>query len=207
MTLSARHFLPALCFFVSVSACANPINRETSRRYFMEAEKAMVAGDLQAAKVGYSRALLNARLGDVPPAAEAGLAQKLARVLGNLCEREEAEKTFLEAVAAAEKVAGTESPRTFPLRVELAQFTFDTDQFGKAVGYFEKAFAVGEAILSEKQPVAMAQLIDDYAVALENSGKALEAQEAKKKAVALRERGGESSVVKKDYVPYPKTCK
>jgi tetratricopeptide (TPR) repeat protein len=207
MSHRAWYLVLSVAFLASTYAYGNPINRETSRRYFIDAEKAAAAGDLQAAKIGYSRALLNGRLGDIPPAVEAVVGQKLAQVLGNLCEREEAEKIFLEAIAAAEKAAGAESPRTFPLRAELAQFTFDTDQFDKAVGYFEKAFSVGEVVLTEKQPVAMAQVLDDYATALERSGQANKAEEARRKAAGLRERGGESTVLRKNYVPYPKTCK
>jgi tetratricopeptide (TPR) repeat protein len=180
-----------------------------SRQSYAQAEQALAAGDLPAAKAGYTSALVNARLaGDLPPGAEAALAEKLARVLGNLCERADAEKTFLEAVSAAEKSSGARPARTFPLRIELAQFAFDTDQFEKATRYFESAFAVGETLMAEKQPVAMAQLVDDYAVALEKSGQAAEAEKARRKANSLREKGGESSVVKgkSDYVPYPKTC-
>jgi hypothetical protein len=190
-------------------APADPNYREISARSYEQAEKAMVIGDLQTAKVGYSTALANARLaGDMPPGAEAGLAQKLARVLGNVCERDEAEKVFLEAISAAEKASSVQSPRTFPLRIELAQFTFDTDQFQKAAKYFESAFVVGEGILTDKQPVAMAELIDTYSSALERSGRSSESQAARAKAAALREKGGVSTVVKgrDEYVPYPRVC-
>jgi len=207
-------FARSLCVFalnlvVSAAAIADSSNREMFRQSYAAAEKALAAGDLPTAKAGYTNALLNARLAaDLPPGAEAALAEKLARVLGNLCERANAEKTFLEAISAAEKSSGTESPRTFPLRIELAQFTFDTDQYEKAIRYFEKAFAVGGTMLAQKQPVAMAQLTTDYAVALEQSGKPAEAESARQQAASLREKGGESTAVKtrSEYVPYPKTC-
>jgi hypothetical protein len=188
---------------------AGPTNREQSRQSYAQAERAMAAGNLPAAKVAYSNALVNARLaGDMPPGAEAALAEKLARVLGNLCERSEAEKIFTEAIVAAEKASGSESLRTFPLRIELAQFTFDTDQFEKATGYFATAFAVGEEVLSEKQPTAMAELVETYSIALQKSGRLGEAEAAREKAATLRAKGGSSSVVKSksEYVPYPKTC-
>ena len=198
-----------LFLVVSATAIADTSYREMSRQSYAQAERALAAGDLPAAKAGYTSALLNARLaGDLPLGAEAALAEKLARVLGNLCERGDAEKTFLEAVSAAERSSGARPASTFPLRIELAQLAYDTDQFEKATRYFESAFAVGETLLAEKQPAAMAQLIDDYAVALDKSGRAAEAAKARQKASSLREKGGESSVVKSknDYVPYPKTC-
>jgi tetratricopeptide (TPR) repeat protein len=203
-------FILLTLYTLPISAFGQTNYREESKRSYLNAERAMASGDLRGARDGYASALENGRLaGDMPAGAQTAVAQKLARILGNLCERDQAEATFLQAIALAEKASSAESPRTFPVRLELAQFTFDTEQFEKAVTYFEKAFAVGEAILTAKQPVAMAALVDDYAVSLENSGNKAEAQEARKKASALRERGGTSSVVKSkdDYTPYPKTCK
>lgn len=198
------------CTAMLIASCAAPSYKKTFATYFDQAERAMAVGDLQTAKVAYFRALTNARLaGDMPPGAEAGLAERLAKVQGNLCEHQEAETTFLQAIAAAEKASGATSPMTFPLRVELAQFTYDTGQYQKAVGYFEQAFSVGEKVLSERQPVAMALLMDDYARALENVGQQTKASDAKEKARALRATGGGSGVVNSgtNYKPYPKTCK
>jgi hypothetical protein len=120
--------------------------------------------------------------GDMPVGAQVALTKKLATVLGNLCEREQAERAFLEGIALTEKASGAIFPATFPLRVELARFYFDTEQFEKASGYFEQAFSVGETLLSSKLPVAMAALLEDYGVVLERSGKT----SAKRSPIAIR---------------------
>jgi tetratricopeptide (TPR) repeat protein len=194
---------------ISTTACANPINRATAERYYASAEKAVAAGDLQSAKIGYSRALLNAKLGGMGPAAEAQVARKLGRIHGNLCEPDEAERAFLHVVSSEEQLYGPDSWRTFPARGELAQLFFDIGNYPKAVMYFEKAFAVGEKLLTEKHPLGFADLLDDYATALEGTGNTTAAQDARARAAALREKGGPQGAVRSrsDYKPYPRTCK
>jgi tetratricopeptide (TPR) repeat protein len=205
-----RIFVLTAALFSSLAIAANPINRETFARYYKQAEAALAAGDLQTAEIAYSRALLNARLaGDMPPAAEAGLAQKLARVQGNLCKHDEAERMFLEAIGVAERAFGVDSLRIFPLRVELAQLTYDIGAYPKAVAYFDRALSVGGRVLREKDPAGLTLLLEDYAVALDKSGRAEDAARVAEDARSLRDKGGAATAVrsKEQYIPYPKVCK
>jgi tetratricopeptide (TPR) repeat protein len=162
------------------------------------------------AKENFSRALVNAKIGRLGPIAEAEAASKLARVLGNMCEYDEAESMFLQALAAEEAAFGANSPRTVPTRVELAQFTFDIGRYQKAINYFEKAFEVGGEILGRTDRSGYARLLDDYSVALERSGNTA-AAEVQSKARSLRagvQSSGPSLVnAGADYVPYPKSCR
>src|SRR5436190_22676487 len=48
----------------------------------------------------------------VGPEAESAVLKRLGQTLGNLCEQDDAEKAFLESIAAAEHAYGTDSPKT-----------------------------------------------------------------------------------------------
>ena len=198
-----------ICLAGILTACANPINQRTAENYYVAGERALTAGDLPLAKQNFSRALVNAEIGHLGPAAEAQAAAKLAQVLGNMCEYDDAEKTFLRALSAEEAAFGANSPRTFVTRMELAQFNFDVGRYEKAAMYFEKAFANGGPLLESRDPTSYAALVDDYAVSLRQTGKLQAAAEATAKANTLRSsaKGPSAGVVKTDYVPYPKSCK
>jgi tetratricopeptide (TPR) repeat protein len=195
----------------AVSACANPLNERTAHRYYDAGERAFATGNLPLAKENFSRALINARLGHMGPKAEVQVLKQLGRTLGNMCEQDEAEKAFLAALAIEEKENGDNLVPTFPTKLELAQFSFDTGRFEKATDYFARAFAAAGKILEEKDPISIAVLLDDYAKALSRTGNTAGASDARARAQALRAANPamKSRVVKtgSDYVPYPKSCK
>jgi tetratricopeptide (TPR) repeat protein len=200
--------LVTFALIIALTACANPINQRTAENYYAAGERAIAAGDLPLAKQNFSRALLNAQLGHMGPAAEAQAASRLARVLGNMCDYDGAEKTFLQALAAEETAFGTTSPRTLPTRVELAQLNFDIGRYEKAAAYFDKAFAVGGSLLESRDPTSYALLLDDYATSLSQTGRSQAATDARAKASSLRQgsKAPSAGAVKSDYVPYPKSC-
>ena len=199
--------LPVL-LTVLLAACANPINQRTAENYYVAGERALAARNLPLAKQNFSRALINTKIGNLGPAAEAQAASKLALVLGNMCEYDDAEKTFLQAISAEETAFGANSPRTLITRVELAQFNFDVGRYEKAAIFFDKAFASGGSLLESRDPIGYAALLDDYATSLRQTGKLQAAAEASAKATGLRDNAKSPSVgaVKSDYVPYPRSC-
>jgi len=196
---------------LALAACANSLNERTAQKYYAAGEQAAGQGDLAAARENYRRALINTQIGNLGPEYESQAAAKLARIQGNLCEYEEANKTFLFALGAKEKVVGSESPATFPLRVELAQLSFDTGHYSEAVSYYEKALAVGGSMLAAKAPLDYAEILDDYAASLAYTGKKNESESVKLQAENLRKNSGathEAIVkLKSAYVPYPKVCR
>ena len=190
--------------------CANPINERTAQNYWAAGEEALRSGNLPLARENFRRTLINVQVGNLGPVYEAQAAAKLARVEGNLCEYEEADKTFQYALSSKMKAVGENSPATFPLRIELAQLSFDTGHFNKSIEYFERAFAVGGSTLESKDPADYAAMLDDYATALASTGKPAEAELARARSSALRKSAGampSNSKGKSDYVPYPKSCK
>ena len=204
--------LTLMLFGSSVLAgCANPINEVTAKRYYAAGESALQQGDLRTARENFRRAFINTQIGNLGPEYESQAAAKLARVEGNLCEYDEADKTFQYALSAQEKIPGVKPFATFPTRLELAQLSFDTDHFDRAAIYYEKAFEVGGATLESRMPAGYADLLDDYAVALTAIGRAADAEAARIRATSMRQRatGSTPNAVKSraDYVPYPKSCK
>ena len=202
-----RNIFLILNIVLFISACANPINERTAINYFQAGEEAMVNGQLQHAKEMFSRALINARLGHMGDEAEGQVLKKLGQVHGNLCEYSEAEQAFIDAVIKYESAYGKESPQTFPIRAELAQFCFDVGLYSKAVTYYKSALSVGESKLKEIDPKTYSIIMHDYSVALEQSGNLSKskqvlaiANEYKKITSTASVRGVE------DYVPYPKSC-
>ena len=198
-----------LVVLLGMAACANPVNRHTASNYFQRGQEALSRGDFAAARVAFSRAHINAKLGHMGPEAEGQALSKLGVASGNMCLHDEAEEAFRGAVAAYSKADGDQPWRTFPARVELAQFSYDIGRYQKAASYFEEAFAVGGAELEEIDPAGFAVIMDDYAEALKHLGRASEEANARAKANAARTRGvkGKSAVQSDDYVRYPKVCK
>lgn len=194
-----------------ISGCANPVNKYTARRYYNAGLEAERTGNLAAARENYRRALINAQIGLLGPESEADAAGKLARIQGNLCEHDEAEKTFLFALEAKEKAFGKNDFRTFPTRLELAQFTFDIGKFDKAVTYYEKAFEIGGSQIEISMPQGYADVLGEYAIALAKVGRTTDSDKAMVRAKLLRSRAGEGTQgaikTRDNYVSYPKTCK
>jgi tetratricopeptide (TPR) repeat protein len=209
--MPALRFAPIVLSATLLVGCANPVNQRTAERYYATGEQALAVGNLPLAKESFSRAVINAQIGHLGPAAEAQAARKLAQVLGNMCEYNDAEKAFLLAISSEEAAFGAQSARTFPTRGEIAQFNFDIGRFDRAVTYYEKAFAVGAPLLEARDPLSYARLLDDYAIALDKTGNVAGAADAKAKATTLRAKtaGPGAGVAKSaaDYVPYPKSCK
>lgn len=203
MRLHATLLIALLLF-----GCANPINRRTAQIYYTAGEQALAAGDLALAKRNFQRALVNAQLGHLGPAAEAEVGAKLARVMGNLCEHDAAEQMFLRTIDGYQEAR---SYKAATARLELAQFSYDVGRYEKATGYFDEAFRVAGDLLEQGDPVGYAEFLRDYADALHQLGRADAAEAARRKAAGLQANtGGSKPVAVKmasEYVRYPKSCK
>jgi tetratricopeptide (TPR) repeat protein len=197
-----------LVLAVLLAACANPINERTAVNYYLAGQAALARGDLRHAREMYSRALINARLGHMGPIAEAEALSKLARVEGNLCEYDEAEAHMLEARDLNIKAFAGEPNRTVPIRMELAQFSYDIARYQKAAQYFEEAFAADGGFTERVDPVVYSRVTTDYADALARVGNIPLATELRARAAAAASKGGAARVGKgDDYVRYPTSCK
>jgi tetratricopeptide (TPR) repeat protein len=156
----------------------------------------------------FSRALINAELGHMGDAAEAQVLSKLGRVYGNLCEYDSAEKALLGARDRYVKVHTGNPNLTFPIRAELAQFSYDVGRYAQAAQYFDEAFSVLDGRFKEIDPAAYVAFRKDYADTLSRVGKSDNAREVLAEAAALEGKSGTARVGKgADYVRYPTQCK
>ena len=192
-------------FILVLNSCANPINQRTYQNYMAAGDQAVMRGDLQLAKKHYSRAIANVRMGNLGPDAEAIALFQYARILGNLCEQDEAEKTFIEANRLNEQSKGVGTEATYATVMEIGQFNYDIGCYDKAIPYFDKALAIAEKYgLNDKYPASSADAYTDYADALMKTGNSGKANEVLAKATSLK-----ANVKNKEpeYTRYPKTCK
>jgi len=195
----------ALVAGVALTACANPINERTYERYMAAGDQAAARGDLSLAKINYSRAVTNASVGHLSPQQKGNGLFKYARILGNLCEHDEAEKWFLEAHKLNEEVNGRGSERTYVTVAEVAQLNYDIGRYAKAVTYFDQGLPIAEKYhMDTKYPASFADVYTDYADALKQTGNSEKAAEAIRKAVALR---AQATKPEPGYTRYPKSCK
>jgi tetratricopeptide (TPR) repeat protein len=200
--------LSIISVVLALAGCANPINQHTATNYYQSGEAALANHDYLTAKESFRRALINARLGHMGPEAEGQVLMKLDRVLGNLCEHDQAEEAFSEAVKAYDKAYGDHSPRTFVARGELAQHSYDIGHYANAVRYFRDALPLGEEMLEAKDPVGYSYVLDDYADALARVGDTTDSSRIAAKATALRAKVSSTTAVKgNDYTRYPRECK
>jgi tetratricopeptide (TPR) repeat protein len=185
-------------------ACANPINQKTYQRYMAAGQQAAARGDLATAKINYSRAVQNAWVGHLSPQETGNALFNYARILGNLCEHDEAEKWFVEANRLNEEVNGSGSEKTYVTVAEVAQLNYDIGRYEKAVPYFEKALSIAEKYkLETRYPSSFADVYADYADALAKTGNSERANSTLRKANELKATGTKPEP---GYTRYPKSC-
>jgi tetratricopeptide (TPR) repeat protein len=190
----------------ALTGCANPINQHNAAKYHdwgMEAER---AGDYQLAERNYQRALANARIGHSPDAGISMAMYNLGRVKGHLCKHDEAEKLLTEALQLEEKVTGPESGTTTMRLFELARLHFDRKRYAASAPYFARAVpAVKKLGVQSTDPIALADVLDQYGTALARLGQSAESNGVKAEADALR-LANPGKVARFKPSPYPESC-
>jgi hypothetical protein len=170
-----------------VGGCANPINQKTASNYYQSAVDAEIGGDFVFAERQYDRALINARLGHSPDAGVSAAMYGAGRMKGYLCKFDEAEPLLVESLTLEEKVTGPESAITTKRLFELARFYYDRGQFEKSVPYFARGIPAVEKLgVGTSDPIALADALDEYSIALAGIGRSPESAEAKKRSSDLR---------------------
>ena len=203
--VKVRTSISVVLLTLALASCANPINQRTYQNYMVAGDQAARRGDLQLAKQNYSRALANVRMGNLGPDAEAMALFRYARILGNLCEHDEADKAFVEANRLNEQSKGAGSEATYTSVMEIGQFNYDIGRYERAVPYFDKALAIAEKYgLDKKYPASFADAYTDYADALKKTGNSGKANTVLAKASSLKTKVKEKEP---EYTRYPKTCK
>jgi len=195
-----------LSFVMLLVGCVSPINRLNAAKYHNWGLEAELAGNYQLAERNYERALINARLGHSPDAGMSMTMYNLGRVKGHLCKYNESQQLLTEALKLEEKVTGPDSGITTMRLFELARLYFDREQYEKSLPYFARGIpAVKKLGIETSDPIALADALDQYSIALEKTGKQQESIEFRQEANGLRAKNpGKSAQFKP--VSFPKTC-
>lgn len=188
---------------LSVSyGCANPINLYTAKQYDIAAYDSIERGEWKQARMYYSRAWGNAQMGGADIRDISRLRYEYGRASGVVCEWEEAETALNEAYEMDIKSNG---PYWMPV-VELERMFIAKKDFQKANTYFEKLMPILNEVGAETgDPLAYADVLDEYALVLEKIGKPEEANKHLKRAKQLKDTfpGRESRT---EITPYGTQC-
>jgi tetratricopeptide (TPR) repeat protein len=168
-------------------ACANPINQRTAENYYDWGLRAENAGDFALAERNYERALINARLAHSPDAWISAAMYSVGRMKGIRCKFDEAEPLLLESLKLEETVTGPESAITSKRIFELARFYSDREMYARSLPYFSRGipllFKLG---VESSDPMALADTLDTYSIALLKSGQSSESERVKLQAEEIR---------------------
>ena len=179
-----KRLILLIIFSALLNGCANPINLHTARKYELTARNAMNKGDWKAARMYYSRAWGNAKMGGADIRDISRLRYEYGRASGVVCEWEESEMALNEAFELDSRSNG---PRWMPL-VELERMSISQKDYKKAKSYFEKLMPILAEIQEEtRDPLGYADLLDEYALVLSKSGDQDTAAMQKKRAKQLRD--------------------
>jgi tetratricopeptide (TPR) repeat protein len=165
-----------------LSACAT-IKSPTFNKYYEAGVVAERQGDYAAAKENYYRALVNARVGLLSRKETAAAAYAYGKMLGVYCDYQGAEELLLEAKDLDQKVKW---PSYIPL-LELARIKTAQGDYQAAVKYFEQTLRlVDKKQFIESDPIAFAEVLQNYSVALGRLQRSADAQSAAARAETLR---------------------
>ena len=175
------------CVTLGLASCAHPINRHNAAKYHdwgLEAER---AGDYRLAERNYERALINARLGHAHDAGLSMAMYNLGRVKAYLCKYDDAEKLLVDALQLEERVTGPDSGLTSMRLFELARLHLDRRQYAASLPYFARGIPVVKKLgVESSDPIALADALEQYSIALGKSGRSADSMQRKREADALR---------------------
>lgn len=188
------------------AGCANPINAIHYNYYLGQGHAASAAGDYAQAKVFFSRALINAQIGNLGPKDEARALYNYGLAVGYLCEYELAQQSFVEALRLEEEAEGPDGGVAVMRLFELARLEYDHENYAEAARWYDRALPLAQKVGADgTDPIAFANELDRDATALEKSGDPARAAAAREQSAQLREQhpGAYAHFVPKTY---PKDC-
>lgn len=211
LKLSKMVLLAAVIF--SLVSCYVPFNRKHFHLYYSAGIKAVDKGDLRGARRNFGRALTNAESGHMKPSIRADVLFHYARVLGNLCEHQTAEKEFLRARELTGKISGDEGRfKRYHINAELGRLNFDIGRYSRSIPYYEEAVSLAvEFPDTQTPPPGFEKLLTDYSDALMDTGNHQKAEIVRKRLESLP--GGNSGNVKHSVHSgitegrYPRECR
>lgn len=144
-------------------------------------------GDPEGARQLYSESLEAAQQsGDKDTAAIAMYG--LGRANGFLCHFREAEQWLKKSIVMREQIPDSETARFSQNLFELARLYYDFKEYASAISYFERVIPmVEESGATNQDPIGYANVLEDYADALQKENRHAEAEAVSKKISGLRD--------------------
>jgi tetratricopeptide (TPR) repeat protein len=161
-------------------------------------------GDYVSAREQFWKALVAARSAGAPPATLSMLTYEFGRTTGYTCHLKESEEFLTESVKMEEALPERNS-RNMGIRFfELARLMYDQQRYQEAATYYSRAIQeVEQSNSTGTDPIAFADIHEEYADALARSGNASLAQEELRKAKSLRDANPGRTA---DFVPNRYKC-
>ena len=191
---------------LGLAGCVSAINTKEAQIHYEAAQQYDSAGNFAAARDQYWMALVDARLADLDQATISMLTYNYGRTAGYTCKPGVAGKYLLESLELEEGVTGPDSANTTRRLFELARFHYDQADYQEAVHYYKEGLPKVVALgIEESDPIAFADALDEYSVALTRAGRPAEAVAPKERAAALRAEnpGATASFVPARYLCIP----
>ena len=117
---------------------ANPINQKNAQKYYELGSQAEQSGNYVLAEEYYSRALWNAKIGNLPDSGISASSYSLGRIKGFLCKPDEAEGLLLEALQLDENAAEPETGLISMRLFELARLLASQSRYNEAQSYYAR---------------------------------------------------------------------
>lgn len=181
------------CLALLMTACASTNHSTMTTHHTMmehhhtNAATHEKAGNYIKAKRLYMKEMHHARLGHPPAAGISSTYHNLGRIKGYLCEISKAEFFLLQSLQAKKKELEVESRAMAMYQLELAMFYYDQARYSSSAPYYASSIPMAiQYGMQEDDPIAVAQMVDEYATVLEKTNHPTQAIDARKQAQQLR---------------------
>lgn len=190
-----------LGFAVFFAACAGGPSSDLKDNY-RQALKLQSAGQWKESIPHFEKALELAQKQEINAAKLTGLHFEYGRALGVTCAFAESESQLTTALELDRQYSGP----VFMDQIELARLNFDQKKFPAAIPFFERGFSMLDRLgVSFEDPIGYANLLDEYAQALERTGQLSKARNLRSQSSDLR-RKYPKIPAKTQRTPYGKFC-
>lgn len=167
---------------ISLFGCSKGYRGFTPTDFEKQATAAQQEGNWQLASLYLGKIVSDTNVAYTPTYQRAAINYEYARSLGITCFFEASEKHFKIAFQLDKEYGGP----IYTNLVELGRLNLDQGKWLEAISYFDQAFPELDNInASRNKPHAYAELLDEYAEALEGMGKS-EARNYRKQAKDIR---------------------
>lgn len=191
--------LPVVVTGLWLAGCAS-VGTSVHRNY-AEAVTAQAKGDWNAARQAWEQVMAASHASGATARQQAVYHYEYGRSLGVTCFFDKAEHELLDAYRLDRE---TEGPAYMSL-TELARLNMAQKNFAEAVAYFEQMLnEVDEKVLREA-PIGYADILDEYAAALTDTGREERAAKMHKEALEIRAAHPQSHSIT-ERTPYASQC-